>query len=73
MKDVSRNMSVQAQKLKEVGNCMEGGHSNMPITKQKQAIGKTKHQKPSPTKCRSLSVSVLRSLVEIQMEDTDTR
>jgi len=35
--------------------------------KQRQDIAKTKHQKPHSTKC----VSILKSLVELQMEDTD--
>ena len=66
MKDKPRSMP-QAQKLNEVTN--KGGHSNIPIKKQRQDIAKTKHQRPYSTKC----VSVLKSLVEMQMEDTDTR
>jgi len=69
MKGKPRNMS-QAQKLKEVTN--KGGYSNIPITKQKQDIAKTKHQRPYSTKCRPSCVSVLKSLVEMQMVNTVT-
>ncbi|KEH16713.1 Ulp1 protease family, carboxy-terminal domain protein [Medicago truncatula] len=61
----------QAQKLKEVTN--KGRHSNIPITKQKQDIAKTKHRKPNSTKCRPSWVSAFKSLVEVQMENSDTR
>jgi len=64
-----RNMS-QAQKLKEVTN--KGGDNNIPISKQKQDIAKTKHQKPCSTKCRPSCVSILKSLVEMQMENSNT-
>jgi hypothetical protein len=70
MKDKPRNMS-QAQKLKEVTN--KGGNSNIPITKQTQDIAKTKYQKPYSTKCRPSCVSIVKSLVEVQMENTDMR
>jgi len=59
MKDKPINMS-QAQKLKEVTN--KGGHINISITKQKQDIAKTKHQKSNSTKCRPSWVSALKSL-----------
>ncbi|XP_039683659.1 uncharacterized protein [Medicago truncatula] len=70
IKDKPRNMS-HAQKLKEVNN--KGRHSNIPITKQRQDIAKTKHQKPNSTKCRPSWVLALKSLVEVQMENSDTR
>ncbi|RHN45419.1 hypothetical protein MtrunA17_Chr7g0230951 [Medicago truncatula] len=60
-----------AQKSKEVNN--KGRHSNIPITKQRQDIAKTKHQKPNSTKCRPSWVLALKSLVEVQMENSDTR
>ena len=62
----------QAQKSKEVTN--KGGHSNIPITKQKQDIAKTKHQKPYSAKCRPSWVYALKSLVAVQMmENTAAR
>jgi len=52
---------------------MKGGHNNMPITSQQQAIGKTKHQKPSSKKYRPSFLLVFKSFVEMQMENADTR
>jgi hypothetical protein len=77
MKDKPINMfqaqRLKAQKLKEVTN--KGGHSNIRITKPKQDIAKTKHQKPYSTNyCRPSWVFALKSLVAVQMmENTDTR